>query len=295
MDSQSDYKQQDKIVKKSAKSYAWVLTHILPVAIFFLLLIISEYYPELTTMDIVPFFIIPSIALCYFDRRSLEKQSVDKIESWYIYVPPLYLWKRYQLLNKDKGYALEWTFAVIFFTGFIIFRNYGASILPTTACETVTEILSTQSSTPVSCKKVVIDEKVSKDFYLATAILDNGQKINIAITERDESEIYVEIVGGMLETVDTAIFSEPEKQAKPTKVWEQTKPILGGDALWDNESPDNAVSENNSDEGVVEGMGHDYSDPYYTDIIAESSEEDEGPEIRLSQEEIDELNQNAVN
>ena len=295
MDSQSDYKQEDKLVRKSAKSYAWFLTHILPVAIFFLLLILSEYYPELTIMDIIPFFIIPSIALCYFDRRALEKQSVDKLENWYIYVPPLYLWKRYQLLNSDKGYALEWIFAVIFFTGFIIFRNYGASILPTTACETVTEILSTQSSTPVSCKKVVIDEKVSKDFYLATAILDSGQKIDIAITKRNESEIYVEIVDGMLATVDTGIFSEPEKQAKPTKVWENTKPILGGDALWGNESTDNRVSEDNSDEGVVEGMGHDYSDPYYTDIIAESSEEDEGPEIRLSQEEIDELNQNAVN
>lgn len=233
MDSQANYNHEDKDEKKSTKSYAWILTHILPFSIMAFLVFLVKYYPDLTFIEIISFFIIPSIALCYFDRVSLEKQSAVKLENWYIYIPPLYLWKRYQALNIGKDYALKWSFGLIFSTGYILFLSYGASILPNTACDIVTRIIATQTSSSNSCRKVIIDEKVSKTFYLATAILDNGQKVDIAITRNDDSEIYVEIVSGIFGLVNTNMFSEQENQMETTEGWKPTKPLLSADDLWD--------------------------------------------------------------
>ena len=286
--------------KHTTKKYAWILAKALPFVIFAVLLVLNKYYLNLSTIEIVAFFVIPSVILCYLDKESLKKQSIAELEDWYIYIPPLYLWKRYQVLNDGKGYAYEWTFGVVLFTGLIMFISNDANALPETACTTVTEIIGEQLDSSISCKRVDIDEEVSDGFYLATAILDNGKKIDIAITRRENRDIYVEIVDGIFGFMDAE-----SSQTAPVeeKIWKRSgDPILSSEELhgrdevnsgtngrfggievalsdgvqnndedfYDiptnpNTLPGEEYYEGDEDSGVVEGMGHDYSDPYYKD------------------------------
>lgn len=307
MNSKLNLQKEKNTEKHTTKKYAWILAKALPFVIFAVLLVLTKYYLNLSTIEIVASFVIPSVILCYLDKESLKKQSIAELEDWYIYIPPLYLWKRYQVLNDGKGYAYEWTFGVILFTGLITFISNDANALPETACATVTEIIGEQLDSSISCKRVDIDEEVSDGFYLATAILDNGKKIDIAITRRENRDIYVEIVDGIFGFIDTE-----SSQSTPIeeKVWKrsgdpivsseelrasekaerasrdnefskgETYPISKGAAeAWESEQDDTYYDvptnpntlpgeeyyEGDEDSGVVEGMGHDYSDPYYTD------------------------------
>ena len=175
--------------------------------------------------------------------------------------------------------------------------------LSVSACSTVTEIIDEQLNSDTTCKRVDIDEEVSEGFYLATAILSNGKKVEIAITEEDNDMIYVEIVNGGLYDAD---MITPIAIPRPAKNWERKgDPIMSSDELHGrdevNSETDGRFSgvdvalsdaiENNNEEfydiptnpNTLPGEEY-YEGEYNTDDI----------EIRLSQEEIDELNENAV-
>ena len=181
--------------------------------------------------------------------------------------------------------------------------NINADNLSITACSTVTEIIDEQLNSDTTCKRVDIDEEVSEGFYLATAILSNGKKIEIAITEEDDDMIYVEIVNGGLYDAD---MITPIAVPRPIKTWERKgDPIVSSDELHGRDEVNLETDgrfggvdvnlseniENNNEEfydiptnpNTLPGEEY-YEGEYNTDDI----------EIRLSQEEIDEINENAA-
>lgn len=178
-----------------------------------------------------------------------------------------------------------------------------ANDLSGSACSTVTEIIDEQLNSDTTCKRVDIDEEVSEGFYLATAILSNGKKVEIAITEKDNDMIYVEIVNGGLYDADmSTLIAVP----RPIKTWERKgDPIISSDELHGRDEVNSETDgrfggvdvnlsesiENNNEEfydiptnpNTLPGE-ENYEGEYNTDDI----------EIRLSQEEIDELNESAA-
>lgn len=68
-----------------------------------------------------------------------------------------------------------------------------------------------------------------------------------------------------VETADTSVGNVAEEQIFVEKEAETELKVVQVD--------DSKVDQTPEDDGVVEGMGHDYSDPYYTKIINDSGNE----------------------
>ena len=66
------------------------------------------------------------------------------------------------------------------------------SAIEDAACPIVTEIIHKQFYQTSSCLAVTIDEEVKSGFYLAHAILDNGNEIDLTIEKKGE-QILVRI------------------------------------------------------------------------------------------------------
>ena len=68
-----------------------------------------------------------------------------------------------------------------------------------------------------------------------------------------------------VETADTSVENVAEEQISVEEEAETELKVVQVD--------DSKVDQTLEDDGVVEGMGHDYSDPYYTKIINDSGNE----------------------
>jgi len=66
-------------------------------------------------------------------------------------------------------------------------------LIEESACPLVTRIVQEQFGLSASCKSVTIDSEVSDGLYKAKAILDDGNAIQVAIEERENDQIYVQI------------------------------------------------------------------------------------------------------
>ena len=68
-----------------------------------------------------------------------------------------------------------------------------------------------------------------------------------------------------VETADTSVENVAEEQISVEEEAETELKVVQVD--------DSKIDQTPEDDGVVEGMGHDYSDPYYTKIINDSGNE----------------------
>ena len=135
-------------------------------------------------------FLILNIGLCVFDERRLKAAGHLAPQSYWALLVPVYLWKRASLLNQKKHYFYGWMAA--FIVSVLLSVVGDESAIEDAACPIVTEIIHKQFYQTSSCLAVTIDEEVRSGFYLAHAILDNGNDIDITIEKKGE-QILVRI------------------------------------------------------------------------------------------------------
>ena len=169
-----------------------------------------------TAINLFTLGMIISIVWVYFDATN---NKIGKIKGggafsisageWFviccllwIVAFPIYIFKRSKLIEKAKVNPVEvgnrniklivisLLAAIISFS--LFFQNQSG--LEETACPTVTEIIKNQLAGSAICKGVKISNKVSDNFYTAVATLDNGNELKITIEERDDGQIYVQVL-----------------------------------------------------------------------------------------------------
>jgi hypothetical protein len=127
-------------------------------------------------------FLILNIGLCVVDEKRLKAAGHEAPQSFWAIIVPVYLWKRANLLSQEKHYFYGWIAA--FGLSVLLSAIGGESAIEKAACPIVTDIIHKQFYQKTSCIAVTIDEEVKSGFYRATAILDNGNEIDITIEEK---------------------------------------------------------------------------------------------------------------
>ncbi len=135
--------------------------------------------------------IIANIALCLLDVRKLKAAGHAVPVLWFVFLVPVYIWKRATLLNHKKHYFGAWVAA--FVLSILIDIGGDQAAIEEAACPIVTDIIKEQLYGSARCMGVAIDKEVTTGFYKATATLDNGNELLITIEERDDGMIYVQI------------------------------------------------------------------------------------------------------
>ena len=142
-------------------------------------------------MELVLLYVAANIACCVLDVRKLKAAGQKSPTNWMVFLVPLYLWKRADLLNHKKYYFWAWIAA--FVLSILISIEGNQIIIEEAACPVVTDIIHSQLYGSATCKAVNITEEVSNGFYKAIATLDNGNQLRITIEKRDDGQIYVQV------------------------------------------------------------------------------------------------------
>lgn len=143
-------------------------------------------------IELIWLYIVANTVCCVLDERKLKAAGHESPVIWWIFLIPVYLWKRATLLNHKKHYF--WGWIIVFILSILIGIGGHQAIIEDTALPLVDQILKENlGAGAAKCKAVRIDEEVSDGFYKATAILDNGNELRITIEERGDNQIYVQI------------------------------------------------------------------------------------------------------
>lgn len=131
------------------------------------------------------------IYLCVLDAWLLKAAGHNAPSAWWWFmITPLYLWKRSKLLKQRPIIVMAFLAAAI--ASILLDEVISKTGIEASACPLVTQIIQQQLYASASCKDVSIVKDVGDGFYTATATLDNGNDIKIAIQQRG-NEIYVQI------------------------------------------------------------------------------------------------------
>lgn len=135
-------------------------------------------------------FLLMNIGLCIADERRLRAAGHEAPATWLAVIVPGYLWKRAVLLGQKKHYFYAWLAA--FGVSIALSSAGGDSAVEKAACPLVTDILHQQFYKQTSCVAVTIGDEPKSGFYRASALLDNGNEIDITIEEKGDN-IFVRI------------------------------------------------------------------------------------------------------
>ncbi|KAB5618607.1 DUF4339 domain-containing protein [Pseudomonas putida] len=135
-------------------------------------------------------FLILNVGLCVADEKRLKAAGHSAPTTWWVFLIPVYLWKRANLLGQNKNYFYAWVAA--FVVSLFLASAGGESAVEDAACPLVTEIIHKQFYQSSSCVTVTIDDEPKSGFYRATALLDNGNEIDITIEKKGE-KIFVRV------------------------------------------------------------------------------------------------------
>lgn len=129
-------------------------------------------------------FVIFNVGLCVVDEKRLKAAGHAAPQSFWALLIPVYLWKRAALLSQKKHYFYGWLAAFVISIGLGMVG--GESAIEEAACPLVTDIIHKQFYQSSSCVAVTIEEELKSGLYRASAILDNGNEINITIEKKGE-------------------------------------------------------------------------------------------------------------
>ncbi len=145
----------------------------------------------ITGRGLAGLYLLANIVCLALDEKKLRAAGQKTPVIWWVFLIPVYLWKRAVLLKQKKHYFWAWVAA--FVLSIMIGIGGNQAILEESACSVVTDIVQNQLFGSATCKAVNITEEVSDGFYKAVATLDNGSELRITIERRDNGEIYVQI------------------------------------------------------------------------------------------------------
>jgi len=134
--------------------------------------------------DLWPVYIGANVGLCALDVGQLKKAGYHLDLGW-IFLIPVYLWKRASLVHHPRTTAWVWlvglvaTLAVPALTQSTDDREL--------ACQLVTQILHEQDTSAPSCKGITILQDPGTGFVKASALLSDGSERAITIEHRGDS------------------------------------------------------------------------------------------------------------
>lgn len=134
--------------------------------------------------------LMANIGLCVADEKNLKAAGYDAPHLGWTLLIPVYLWKRATILGQKKNYFYAWI--IVFVISMIAGSISHESAIEKSACPIVTDIIHHQFYGKASCIAVTIDDEPRDDFYRATAVLDNGNELDITI-EKKGDQIYVRV------------------------------------------------------------------------------------------------------
>jgi hypothetical protein len=112
----------------------------------------------------------------------------------WIVVFPLYLFERKKRAASPDAKGLPLLSLGVAVIVAILVGNLGSSkSLEEAAKPVVTQLLHENFHSEVECIRVKIKESPAKGFHKATALLQNGNELEITITEKEDGKIYVMI------------------------------------------------------------------------------------------------------
>lgn len=123
------------------------------------------------------------------DEYKLKKSGHPTPKTWWIILIPGYLWIRAKILDQSRKHLYAWTAA--FLISFPLYVWIERTILEDEACPLVTSIIKRMDG-DLSCKNLDLDDHVTHGFYRGTAILNDGNEINVAV-DRIKDGIVVRI------------------------------------------------------------------------------------------------------
>ena len=141
--------------------------------------------------ELIWLYIAANIICCVLDEKKLKAAGQKAPTNWMVFLVPVYLWKRADLLNQKKHYFWAWIAA--FVISILIGIGGNQAAMEEAACPVVTDIIKKQLFGSAMCKAVDISEEVSDGFYKAVATLDNGNELRITIEKRKDGQIYVQV------------------------------------------------------------------------------------------------------
>jgi hypothetical protein len=156
-------------------SLAWVIV---------LVPIVGMAAEYLTGRDLWLPVIAANVGLCALDAMRLKNAGHSLGIGW-IFLIPVYLWKRAKALSQAPSYFYAWLAAFAVSIAAPSFLT--PSIDKETACELVTDILRGQDSSAAECKGVTILQDPGTGFVKASALLSDGTERPITIEMRGDS------------------------------------------------------------------------------------------------------------
>ncbi len=145
----------------------------------------------LSGQELIWLYAVLNIAILLFDEYKLKKAGHAAPVKWWIFLVPVYLWKRAEMLGQSKNYFAAWM--VMFFLSFPLHDWVYESLLAESACPLVTEIAE-QYGSDLECKRVEIESEISSGFYKGTATMSDGDELKITIEDMGK-EIQVRVKG----------------------------------------------------------------------------------------------------
>lgn len=155
--------------------------------------IIGSLPPEKYDTAVTIIAIVALAILVAFDRKELEASGYTPPQlAWGIVFAPVYLWKRSNVTHSKKIHFFAWFVAVIISVVLVTYDDDNS--IAETACPVVSQIIKENVGRDAAqCVKVSLGEKVTDKFYKATAMLDNGNDIDITIELQANDMVYVRV------------------------------------------------------------------------------------------------------
>ncbi|MEI8079345.1 MAG: GYF domain-containing protein, partial [bacterium] len=157
---------------------------------------IIEYFSKLDLPWM--FYFLAYAVPCLIDQRLLKKSGNDAPGSAWVFLVPVYLWKRTTLLSyRGRLHFWAWISSFLLAIGVGYYADQVSQVDKTekTAGSLVTDILSEQLGADAKCVNVRLGKKDTNGVFTAVAKLTDGNTADITVEVKgDQVEVNVEII-----------------------------------------------------------------------------------------------------
>lgn len=161
-----------------------------------ILIIIEVITKGNTPLGFFGFLGIVDLFLCAIDMKMLAKKGYI-IDSWMVFILPLYLWKRTVVLNQSKSYFLSWiiTLILMLIIPFIpiekILKSSSLSKeeIKQEACNLLTQKLK-EIGLNERCNFIIITKEYGNDLFSGVASLTTGEAMSLEFGYADGNIFY---------------------------------------------------------------------------------------------------------
>lgn len=148
-----------------------------------------------TGIEVMLPYLAANTLLCAWDERNLKKAGHDAPSVWWVFLVPVYLWKRAKKLNQKRLYFWAWIFALIL----SMFVPHSEAAIPEAAIPVVNQVLQENlGDSAQKCVSVRIESKTFDEVfgiygvYKGKAVLEDGVELTISVKDLGYT-IYVEV------------------------------------------------------------------------------------------------------